>query len=210
MVEISDIVQVVPIASEPDRVIWTANPTGKYTISSAYEALRVKTPTVQWARLVWGKGPSPHHSFICWLAILNRLAVKARIIRWGLCDDNICPCCGLSAETMEHLLFDCSFPSMVWNGVMRYAGVVRPPKPWRWELVWWCRKAGGKSQLAVLRRHIFCATIYYIWKERNDSVFGNQQVNVQRVINNIRESFFCYSSYFTNRNFVRLIDQWTV
>ena len=37
-----------------------------------------------WSKIVWFKGCIPKHAFNFWVAFLNRLPVRDRLIRWGL------------------------------------------------------------------------------------------------------------------------------
>lgn len=72
---------------------------------------------MQSTSLVWFKGAIPKHSFICWLAILNRLSTRDRQQKSSPLIDKLCPFCGVE-ESREHLFFDCSFSSQVWKEVV--------------------------------------------------------------------------------------------
>lgn len=45
------------------------------------------------------------HNFITWLALMNRLAVKTRLVRWGVINNSICRLCLSGVETVEYIFF---------------------------------------------------------------------------------------------------------
>ncbi|KAB1212661.1 hypothetical protein CJ030_MR5G009703 [Morella rubra] len=75
---------LVPHPDRADLATWRHNPTGLFSIKTAYEVMRDKRPEVPWHQLVWGKGCVPKHSFILWLAIRNRLVTKDKLLAMEL------------------------------------------------------------------------------------------------------------------------------
>lgn len=69
---------------------------------------------VQWFRLVWFRAAISKQSFICWLAMLNRLSTRMRQHKHDSSISLNCIFCGL-VETREHLFFYCVFSSHVWR-----------------------------------------------------------------------------------------------
>jgi len=52
-------------------------------VESLWDHIREKQARVDWYKLVWGSLHIPRHSFIAWLALLNRLTTKTRQLRTG-------------------------------------------------------------------------------------------------------------------------------
>lgn len=49
-----------------------------------------------------GQEPYSLCNFVAWLALHDRLAVKARSMKWGVVVDNdTCPFCGVDSETVH-------------------------------------------------------------------------------------------------------------
>lgn len=62
-----------PETSVADRVIWTADPSGRFIWRSAYQEFRPRGNVVSWCHLVWFSKAIPRHSFLLWLAVQERL-----------------------------------------------------------------------------------------------------------------------------------------
>lgn len=79
--------------------------------------LRKKTCKVNWWKLVWGRHVVPRHGFIVWMAILIRLAIKIKLVKWKSVSDDKCNFCHVHEETMKHLFFAIS--NRVWKEVLQ-------------------------------------------------------------------------------------------
>ncbi|XP_030478499.2 uncharacterized protein LOC115695582 [Cannabis sativa] len=64
---------------------------------------------VPWSNEVWSRLNPPKHSFVLWLAMMNRLKTKDRLLKHGSIDIDTCLLCNSAAETAEHLFFGCVF-----------------------------------------------------------------------------------------------------
>ncbi|XP_071724205.1 uncharacterized protein [Rutidosis leptorrhynchoides] len=184
-------VEETQFSSELETIVqWKAHNSGTYSISSSYEVFKKKGLKVFWHSLVWGKGLYPKRSFIFWMAVNNKLAVKAHLYRWGVCDSQICCLCGVVEETINYMYFECVFSANIWMNVMPHCGIIRQPRSWSRELAWFSRKAIGKSGLAHLRRMAFAAMVYYIWLERNSIAFSGNNGSITTVTRSVRNAIF--------------------
>ena len=52
---------------------------GKFSVATSYEATRLRRPEVTWSREVWPTHGTPKHSFILWMATLQRLPTYDRL-----------------------------------------------------------------------------------------------------------------------------------
>jgi hypothetical protein len=71
--------------------------------------------------LLWFKGHIPRHSFILWLASLDRLRTMDRL--HGGVPTTTCILCGIHMETHEHLFFECSYTGLVWTSICNKANI---------------------------------------------------------------------------------------
>lgn len=51
----------------------------------------------------------PSHAFISWLAMKDRLLLRARLEIWGVCSDVLCPLCSATLGNQDHLFFEFPF-----------------------------------------------------------------------------------------------------
>ncbi|XP_039004068.1 uncharacterized protein LOC120131027 [Hibiscus syriacus] len=70
---------------------------------------RVRAEKVSWHRIIWFPAHILKFSLIVWMATLDRLPTRDRLIRFGLVLDNGCVLCGSGIESCDHLFADCSF-----------------------------------------------------------------------------------------------------
>jgi len=94
--------------------------------------------------------------------------------------------CG-EVETSSHLILNCNLFSFVWNFILRWLRVsfVLPGDAsshyYQFNFI------GGvaKSRRSILQV-IWFATVWEIWKERNNRVFNEKQCSIQQVVDKIK------------------------
>ena len=90
----------------------------KYSAAAVWKELRQRQNKVPWARFLWGSMAIPKHSFITWMALLNRLPTLDRLAAWGISVGGICCNCQEEMETRDHLLFGCSYAKGIWRQIL--------------------------------------------------------------------------------------------
>lgn len=91
-------------------------------------------PHVSWDKIVWNKNLVPIFSFFLWLSARLRLMTRDRLLRMGLCKNDMCILCCAAQESVNHLFFECNFSAPVWVEVMRRCGYKRKAGKWEDEL----------------------------------------------------------------------------
>lgn len=120
---------LTPHISQEDSVVWNLTANGRFSIKSAWNALRrVRTPhpVVNWSKVIWFKHAVHRWSIIQWMTVLGSLSTRDRLLKLGMLVDAQCVMCSAANETHEHLFFQCSFSSQVWKSVQQR---LRPPCP---------------------------------------------------------------------------------
>ena len=84
------------------------NSGGKYKTTEVWSVIRKKKEKVGWHKLVWFHLNMQKHAFIAWLAMLNKLPTKDKLMAWEMETEGNCVYCG-EHETRSHLFFGCSF-----------------------------------------------------------------------------------------------------
>ncbi|GJX62812.1 putative reverse transcriptase domain-containing protein [Tanacetum coccineum] len=84
-----------------------------------------------------------------------------------------CPLCERLVDSHEHLFFECTYSSQVWNYVRMYAGMENV-SPHLDDVLLWCQSLSTKCTFkGVVGKLIFAAASYFIWMEQNARLFKN-------------------------------------
>ncbi|XP_020259105.1 uncharacterized protein LOC109835548 [Asparagus officinalis] len=155
------------------QVIGSCYKNSKVKTSALYEALSPTVPQVPWFNTVWEKMKYPKHSFICWLAVQNRLLTQDRLLMMGIIQSNsCCLCLGAGPEDRDHLFFDCVYSQNVWNRVMCWLKFKWRSCSWSYLLDWFNNCLRGRGFKKGIKRMAFSVTLYKIWCERNTRIFS--------------------------------------
>ena len=107
---------------------------GRYKAAAVWSSIRPKQEKVAWHKLVWFSINVPKHSFISWMAILNRLLTRDGLREWGVQVEESCVLCQIGLESRSHLFFGCSFSKEIWKRVLRLCNLRREVMEWENEL----------------------------------------------------------------------------
>ncbi|XP_039045913.1 uncharacterized protein LOC120185900 [Hibiscus syriacus] len=141
-----------------------------------WDKLRSPAPKVPWHHLVWFSGRIPKHSIIVWMAILNRLPTRVRLLRTGLAiETDKCLLCCEEAETKDHIFFEWQFAKELWGSILELFCISREPCSWEGELAWASLLFKGKSFIVGILKLAWSRHIYGIWKEMNADCLGIEQ-----------------------------------
>ena len=84
-----------------------------------------------------------------------------------------CRLCHAMVESHEHLFFQCSYSTTVWDAVNRKAGLTWPNHSWNALLQWAAlHLKTNSSDLYLVARVILASVVYFIWLERNNRIFN--------------------------------------
>ncbi|KAL0348162.1 UNVERIFIED_CONTAM: hypothetical protein Sangu_1044000 [Sesamum angustifolium] len=110
--------QLPPIyANRPDQIVWRTR-SGRFSTQSACSLFQLNRTKVEWHTLLHGRYKIPKHTFILWLAILEKLSTMDRI--WLSHGDIGCVLCdGQFVESHDHLFFKCQYSKRCLSLVQR-------------------------------------------------------------------------------------------
>lgn len=157
-----------PIPLPADSCRWTLTQDGLFSISSLWEQLRPKFPTVVWSQSVWFPSHIPKCSTISWLAIQNRLSTEDRLVLFGIKSISCCSVCP-AEESHDHLFVNCPFTKQVWDVVSLKSQLKWQPQTLS-NLANLVSTARGKSLKTTLTKLTFTVSLYQIWIERNQEI----------------------------------------
>jgi len=152
-----------------DMPIWDSSD-GKYSCADAWRKLRTVYPIVKWWKLVWSPLSIPKHSFFLWLVFRDALVTKYKMCCWGFSGNILCPFCYGGMESRDHLFFKCSFSCRIWIHIMADCSLINVPVEWDCIESWGNTMLIGKSLKACLGRLCLGATVYHLWRHRNDLI----------------------------------------
>ncbi|KAL0293546.1 UNVERIFIED_CONTAM: hypothetical protein Sradi_6931100 [Sesamum radiatum] len=181
--------QLPPIhPNSPDEITWRLN-SGKFTVQSAIELFQPHTNQVEWHGLLQGRYKIPRHSFILWLAIMEKLSTMDKA--WLSHGDNGCVFCdGHFTETHEHLFFNCQYSKRCLHLVQRQVRFQWPCSSWQHGIHWASKRWRSSHLVNAASRALLAALVYYIWIERNNRRFNNTATAAEsvayRVVEEIR------------------------
>ncbi|XP_074301604.1 uncharacterized protein LOC141633006 [Silene latifolia] len=147
-----------------------------------YGYIRTRRPVVPWAPLIHGIGCHPKHSFTGMMVMNDGLPTVDKLISRGMCFINRCALCERSCEDIPHLFFNCEFSKQVLT--TDASRVLMPLDSFSLDSI--------MQAILPTRRNVkfytsLLATIYYLWKERNDMIFKGSKSTVEALTIVIRK-----------------------
>ncbi|XP_038996812.1 uncharacterized protein LOC120121549 [Hibiscus syriacus] len=118
----------------PEALLVITNRT--LTIKHIWMEIRMNGDKVKWQSLIW----YPYHilklSIITWMAILDRLPTRDRLLRIGITTLGDCVLCNEMMENMSHLFFECPMAANLWDSILLHNGLKKPISTWEDMITW--------------------------------------------------------------------------
>ncbi|XP_048493646.1 uncharacterized protein LOC125494120 [Beta vulgaris subsp. vulgaris] len=143
-----------------------------FSIKKMYQAMRSDQPIVQWKRITCDNKASPKALFITWLLLQGRLSTKSRLCEWGLLEDSTCVLCSNASETSSHLFFECPVSKQLWRMCLQQINMANQPRLLAGDVQAIADVAKKKNPQHQLLLMLYAETVYHIWQQRNQVVFG--------------------------------------
>lgn len=192
-------ITTVQLNSQPDYYEWVieGKVSEEFKTGEVYHYLRGEFPAVPWTKAVWPSKSIPRQNFHCWLTTLDRLPTRDRMIGWGLQVSPLCLLCNSSAESRNHLYWECSFSFDLWNRVALRCGI-SPSRDWNASLNQMVALSLPRA-LKSLALLAWQSTQYWIWNERNtrlhagtfrsvDTIYTTIDRQIRNKIGSLRQS----------------------
>nr|GFB24883.1 hypothetical protein [Tanacetum cinerariifolium] len=114
-----DVLSVIPppvlVHDKFDVVRWKSRNGNlcNFSISTVWDDIRRYVALVPWAKIVMFSQCIPRHSFMMWLAFLDRPKTHDNMHHWDKYENLLCVFCGKVLDCRNHLFFKCKFPKAV-------------------------------------------------------------------------------------------------
>ena len=134
--------------------------------------------------------------------------------KYGISQDSSCGLCQMGVETIDHLLFECPFSYRVWKSIRNKCCVNWADRTWD-EWVELCAKElRGKKLGTYVKKLAFSASVYSIWRERNNRVFRKEskpeEVIVHEIVNLVRCRLMSMKRIKTNNDDGWFLKEWNL
>ncbi|XP_077217996.1 uncharacterized protein LOC143852497 [Tasmannia lanceolata] len=157
-----------------------------YITKSGWDTLRNKSLKPPWSATIWYPGHIPRFALNAWKAMHNKLLIKDRIRSNGIRIDPTCTLCNSEPESVEHLLFRCSYSAWIWKNLLGRAGNRRRLRHTLLEEEEWVRlHSKGEGQVATTLKHCFTSLIHHLWTERNRRIFQSSSTHKKYILRSI-------------------------
>ena len=180
-----------------DRRLWRLETSFVYTVSSAYNFItaNVLVDLVEPESSLWHKDVPLKVVLFAWRLLQDRLPTKDNHYRRNLIDIDALLCigdCG-EVETSSHLFLNCNLFGSIWNFVLKWIGVsfVLPGDASSHYYQFSFTGGAAKTRRSILQV-IWLATVWEIWKERNNRIFNDKHCSIQQVVDKVKSLTFMW------------------
>jgi len=187
----------VILGTEEDRWEWIPDESGTFSVKSSYTVLELislldddLSPLEKgFFSLLW-KSPAPSKVVaFSWSLLLDCIPTRSNLAICNILNPDaplVCVLCDRRAETSAHLFLHCEVTSMIWWGVLNWLefNFIIPPNLFV-HFECWNSEASSK-RLKKGAWLIWHATLWLIWKERNEMIFNNQRKKVEEIVDEIK------------------------
>ncbi|XP_022040693.1 uncharacterized protein LOC110943250 [Helianthus annuus] len=171
-----------PLVDMADRCSWKDMEGNLCHFRSwdVWNTLRHRGDRVDWVDSIWFSQCIPRHSFHMWLVMTNKLKTQDRMATWeaGSTTNLIlmcCPLCYHDRDSRDHLFFQCSFATKVWEAVRKMVNMESVNNTWSSVMQWMIQNTNSRTLDRIVGKILIAATSYYVWQERNNRLFSSVQ-----------------------------------
>ncbi|XP_071719048.1 uncharacterized protein [Rutidosis leptorrhynchoides] len=187
------LLQNVALTNSNDKWIWSIAQDGTFSVKDTRLYLdSVYLPTAHQSTRWHHFLPIKINIFV-WRLLLNRLPTRFNLYIRGIDIDSIvCPTCCVAGESTDHTFISCNLAAAVWNRVKIWTGVSWPHLDNNEDLFNWVDLFAASS---VAKSRLYCivvSTFWWIWRFRNDNLFGSKTIKRSDIFDSIRMSSFTW------------------
>jgi len=172
-------------------------------VSGAYRTITDRTPPTNNVptTLLWRKDVLVKVSVFAWRLFRHRLSSKTNLFRRGIIPPEAQICigdCG-QQESETHLFLSCTFFGHIWQLIQNWVGVYSADSGNNVDHFYqFGTFLGYEKSRCSLMHLIWFATVWVLWKERNDRIFRGQQCSHYQLLEAIKLlSFWWFKAKFT-------------
>ena len=190
-----------------DRLAWKYSPRGEFDLKSAYlltTAARGDVPFM--GNWIWKLKTMPRIQIFVWKCMHYSIGVNQCLMSRGVNVESNCPRCHREPESILHALRDCPVSKRIWQQLGRQATEAFFSNQNMREWLRLNAQSGhhfGSIQIPWCQ--VFLFTIWLIWKDRNQLVFRNKNLNPnleKDILDRASEYFYCACNQLSTKRLV--------
>jgi hypothetical protein len=192
-----ELLETVTLTEEEDVWRWLPDEKGEFSVNSAYKLLvrdlgengAVEDDLVTILGQIW-ESPAPSKVVaFSWQLLYDRIPTRSNLCIRGIPLSDVpweCLGCIGKVESSNHLFLHCSSAMLVWSEIFKWIGVVIVIPPSISSLFEFIK--GSTLNVKIRKRFllIWHATLWSIWKARNNALFANGLFNPRLIIEDIK------------------------
>ncbi|XP_026383639.1 uncharacterized protein LOC113279149 [Papaver somniferum] len=168
--------QMPVIMGGEDTMVWTRNLKGEFLTAMAVDKMRHKEQPVHWSKKIWSQFLHPSIASNVWKLIQGIYVDDQIMMKNGYEVVSRCCICEAAQDSMEHLLWDCSFSTEIWRWICT---IFKFNKSNYFEDIW-----KGATNCSPLIKHVWisasCNILKELWFQKNKRFFENIKPSMHR------------------------------
>ncbi|XP_076918970.1 uncharacterized protein LOC143579598 [Bidens hawaiensis] len=183
--------QNVVLVEGDDSVSWDLDSSGTFSVSS----IKARISEV---------------IILAWWAELDRVHVLTLLAKRNISLESVdCPACGEVEETTDHVFISCGLAQSVWHAISTWCKVSNLFAFCVRDIIELHKYAKFPKRKAKAFYAVCLATLWCLWKSRNDIVYNGVMITVESVVEDVKALSFLWvknrakSSSFSWADWVR-------
>ncbi|VFQ64221.1 unnamed protein product [Cuscuta campestris] len=158
--------------TEEEAFIWNEDPSGQFTLKSAYEVCRTNSSPSLAFHNIWESPQKSKISIFMWKLLRKCLPIPENLRRLGFALPSVCPFCMNSSLTTKHSLIDCAKIVDIWRHYARCLNFLHTESSTinQHFMNWWLRDT--PNLYGLLRKHLPGIITWHICKKMNEIIYG--------------------------------------
>ncbi|XP_071740162.1 uncharacterized protein [Rutidosis leptorrhynchoides] len=178
----------ITLNNDEDRWVWKPEMDGMYYVIGTRRILDDYMLPTHFRAIRWCKLLPIKINIFLWRLLNDRIPTRVNLAFKGI-DINCITClnCGIGGDARDHIFLHCSMAVSLWRRVRTWVGLVWPDNiDSTDELFTWIDSAFGSRIYSDRFLCVTAATLWWIWRLRNDIVHDLREVKKSDLFDSIR------------------------
>ncbi|XP_026417176.1 uncharacterized protein LOC113312657 [Papaver somniferum] len=125
LLQFFQIEQLPVIGTGADTLVWSSNHTGMFSVADAVKNIRNPLPKLHWYKKIWNHAVLPSTFANIWKITREACATDENLKTKGFNIASRCYICHNDIDSLNHLLWNCSFSRQLWNWLGEFIASIR-------------------------------------------------------------------------------------
>ncbi|KAJ0918826.1 putative RNA-directed DNA polymerase [Helianthus annuus] len=200
--EIAELQQLIQYTSgvqcedRRDRWVWDLDPNGLFSVRSIKNHVQNHNRVAPQSIFKWNNWIPKKVGVVGWRAMVERLPTKVALLSKGIHPESVtCIFCNEQPETSEHIFVDCQFAQTVWTAIAQWCKVSAFYAFSLKDVLQVGEYVDGSAKRKKAIHAISLVYLWSVWRMRNEVIFQNASVSVQKVVEEIKRMSFQWVKY---------------